>query len=108
MSSKQEESTQIAGQTFPLNDARPTRRPLNKWLGMTVALILVAAVFISGVWSRVSARRTLTPETPQVALTALSVLAPKDTEPAEEIILPGNVQPFITSPIYARPTGYLR
>ena len=108
MSSKQEESTQIAGQTFPLNDARQTRRPLNKWLGMTVALILVAAVFISGVWSRVSARRTLNTETAQVALTAVSVVAPQQTGPAEEIILPGNVQPFITSPIYARTSGYLR
>jgi len=27
---------------------------------------------------------------------------------AEEIILPGNVQPFISSPIYARTNGYLR
>ena len=108
MLSKQEESTQIAGQTFPPNDVRQTRRPLNKWLGMTVALILVAAVFISGVWSRVSARRTLNAETAQVALTAVSVVAPQQTAPAEEIILPGNVQPFITSPIYARTSGYLR
>jgi RND family efflux transporter MFP subunit len=109
MLSKQEESTQITGQTFPLNDdVRQTRRPLNKWLGMTVALILVAAVFISGVWSRVSARRTLNTETAQVALTAVSVVAPQQTAPAEEIILPGNVQPFITSPIYARTSGYLR
>jgi len=43
-----------------------------------------------------------------VALTAVSVVSPKQTAPAEEIILPGNVQPFITSPIYARTNGYLR
>src|SRR6202040_3931224 len=29
------------------------------------------------------------------------------TTPAQEIILPGNVQPFIPSPIYARTNGYL-
>jgi RND family efflux transporter MFP subunit len=108
MSSKQEESTQIGGPTFPLNDVRQTRRALNKWLGMAIAFILVAAVFISGVWSRVSARKTLNAETAQVALTAVSVVTPQQTAPAEEIVLPGNVQPFITSPIYARTSGYLR
>jgi RND family efflux transporter MFP subunit len=105
---KTENSTQIGGQTFPLNDVRQTRRPLDKWLGIAIAFILVAVVFISGVWSRVSARKTLNAETAQVALTAVSVVTPKQTAPAEEIILPGNVQPFIASPIYARTSGYLR
>jgi RND family efflux transporter MFP subunit len=108
MLSKQEESSQIAGQTLPLNDVRQTRRPVNNWLGMTIVFILVAVVFISGVWSRVSARKALNAETAQVALTAVSVVTPQQTAPAEEIILPGNVQPFITSPIYARTSGYLR
>jgi len=105
---KTENSTQIGGQTLPLPDVRATGRPLNKWLGMTIAFILVAAVFISGVWSRVSARKALNAETAQVALTAVSVVTPQQMAPAEEIILPGNVQPFITSPIYARTSGYLR
>jgi RND family efflux transporter MFP subunit len=105
---KIENSSQIAGQTFPLNDVRQTRRPLNKWLGIAIAFILVVAVFISGVWSRVSARKALNAETAQVALTAVSVVTPQQSAPAEEIILPGNVQPFITSPIYARTSGYLR
>ena len=38
----------------------------------------------------------------------MSVVSPKQTAPADEIILPGNVQPFITSPIYARTNGYLK
>jgi RND family efflux transporter MFP subunit len=38
----------------------------------------------------------------------VSVVSPKQTTPAEEIILPGNVQPFITSPIYSRTSGYLK
>jgi RND family efflux transporter MFP subunit len=36
------------------------------------------------------------------------VVSPKRTSPADEIILPGNVQPYISSPIYARTNGYLR
>src|SRR5258708_40159863 len=105
---KTENSTQIGGQTLPLKDVEKTRHPVNRWLGMAVALLLVAAVYISGVWSRVSARKTLNAETAQVALTAVSVVTPQQMAPAEEIVLPGNVQPFITSPIYARTSGYLR
>jgi RND family efflux transporter MFP subunit len=36
------------------------------------------------------------------------MVSPKRTTPAEEIILPGNVQPYISSPIYARTNGYLK
>jgi RND family efflux transporter MFP subunit len=41
-------------------------------------------------------------------LPAVSVVSPKQSAPTDEIILPGNVQPFITSPIYARTNGYLK
>jgi len=108
MLSKQEDSTQIVGQAFPLSDAGQTRRPMNTWLGVALALILVTALLLSGIWSRVSARKTLNAETAQLAIPAVSVVSPQQTAPAEEIILPGNVQPFITSPIYARTSGYLR
>ena len=58
--------------------------------------------------SRVKARANLQTETVQVAVTKVSVVTPKRTAPAQEIILPGNVQPFISSPIYARTNGYLK
>src|SRR5450755_3511491 len=66
---------------------------------LIVALVAVGAILSSGIWSRVKARTTLKTETAQVALTAVSVVSPKQTALAQEIILPGNVQPFITSPI---------
>src|SRR5229473_354304 len=85
------------------------REPSHKnWLVLAIALLAVAALLVWGIWSRVSASATLRAETAQVALTAVSVVSPKQTAPAQEIILPGNVQPFITSPIYARTNGYLR
>jgi RND family efflux transporter MFP subunit len=71
-------------------------------------LIVVGAILATGIRSRVKARTKLTTETAKVALTAVSVVSPKQTAPAQEIILPGNVQPFITSPIYARTNGYLK
>ncbi len=98
---------QIAPQTVPAN-AEAANRSHKHWLVLAIALVAVAALLISGIWSRVRTRAALDRETAQAALTAVSVVSPKRTAPADEIILPGNVQPYITSPIYARTNGYLK
>src|SRR5258708_10312747 len=59
-------------------------------------------------WSGVKAGNTVNKDRAQAALPSVSVVSPKRTAPADEIILPGNVQPFITSPIYSRSPGYLK
>jgi RND family efflux transporter MFP subunit len=107
MSQQTEEKKEIGRQTLPSNDAG-TKRPFRRWLVLTIAVVGVATLLISGIVSRVRARTTLKAETAQVALTAVSIITPKQTAPAEEIILPGNVQPFINSPVYARTNGYLK
>ncbi len=89
-------------------EVRERSRSRKHWLVLAIALIAVATLLIWGIWSRVSASTALRAETAQTALPAVSVVSPKQTAPAQEIILPGNVQPFITSPIYARTNGYLR
>jgi RND family efflux transporter MFP subunit len=96
------------GHDATMNDAGRGKRSRKSWLLAAIVLIVVGAVLASGIWSRVRARTALTAETAKVALTAVSVVSPKQTAPAQEIILPGNVQPQITSPIYARTNGYLR
>lgn len=103
-----EERRQIDKQSPLLNSTEPEKRPRKAWIVLTVAAVAVAAVFVTGVWSRVRSRSTLNTETAQVAVTAVSVVAPQKTAPAQELILPGNVQPFITSPVYARTNGYLQ
>src|SRR5437016_13084890 len=108
MSRETEERKQIGGQTLPWNDVGRRQRPRRQWLSLAIALIAVAALLVSGIWSRVRARTMLKAETEQVALTAVSVVLPKQAASAQEIILPGNVQPFITAPIYARTNGYLK
>jgi RND family efflux transporter MFP subunit len=92
----------------PLNSAPSEKRPRKLWLVTAIAVLAVAGLLLSGIWSRVRARKSLDKETVQVAVQAVSVISPKRTAPAQEIILPGNVQPFITSPIYARTNGYLK
>ena len=108
MSQQTEEKKTTSGPALPSNDAARRQHELRRWVALAVALLVVAALLASGIWSRVKARTTLKAETAQVALTPVSVVFPKQTAPAEEIILPGNVQPFITSPIYARTNGYLK
>jgi RND family efflux transporter MFP subunit len=108
MSQQAEQKKDVGVQTPPPNDVGRSQSPYKRWLSLAIALIVVAALLISGILSRVRARTSLKAETAQVALTAVSVVSPKQAEPAQEIILPGNVQPFITSPIYARTNGYLK
>jgi len=94
--------------SLPMISVEVRERSPKHWLGMAIAVVVVAALLASGIWSRIKARATLKAETNQAALTAVSVVSPKATAPADELILPGNVQPFITSPIYARTNGYLK
>jgi RND family efflux transporter MFP subunit len=108
MSPQTEDTKRIDPQTPPLNHVEAGKRSRKSWLLLTIVVIVVGGLLASGIWSRVKARTTLSAETSQVALTAVSVVSPAQTAPAEEIILPGNVQPFITSPIYARTNGYLK
>jgi len=93
---------------FPLNDVAVMKRPRKTWVVLTIALIVVATLLASGIYSRVKARNALNEETVRAALPSVSVVSPKQTAPAEEIILPGNVEPYISSPIYSRTNGYLK
>jgi RND family efflux transporter MFP subunit len=99
---------QIGGQSLPVSEISVEKRPRKGWAVLVIALVVVATLLASGIWYRVRARTTLSAETARVALPAVSVVSPKQAAPSEEIILPGNVQPFITSPIFARTNGYLR
>ena len=108
MSQQTEEKKQIGGQANPPNDAGRKQNPFRRWLGVAIAVGVIAVLLVTDILSRVRARTKLKAETNQVALTSVSVVVPKQTAPAEEIILPGNVQPFITSPVYARTNGYLK
>src|ERR1700730_9855151 len=108
MSSQTEDVKQTAGQSVQSNDVGVGKHSYKQWLALLIAVIVTAALLIAGIWSRVRASAKLRSETSQVALTAVSVVSPARTTPAQEIILPGNVQPYITSPIYSRPNGYLQ
>ena len=103
-----EDRQQIGEQSHRPDQAAAGRHSRRAWLALALAVCAVAALLVSGIWSRVKAGATLRAETAQAAVPAVSVVSPKQTAPADEVILPGNVQPYITSPIYARTNGYLK
>jgi RND family efflux transporter MFP subunit len=72
-----------------------------------IALAIVAAVVIAGVVPRLKAKAALKTETNENAVPTVNVMHPKLGAPQNEVILPGNMQAFNDSPIYARTNGYL-
>ena len=92
----------------PLTHRNAGKQSPRRWLAALVIALIVAAILIFGIRSRVKAESNLRTVTAQMAVPSVSVVKPKQTASAQEIILPGNVQPFISSPIYARTDGYLK
>ncbi|HET6180365.1 MAG TPA: efflux RND transporter periplasmic adaptor subunit [Candidatus Sulfotelmatobacter sp.] len=103
--SEVQEQVEMGTTTNPNN---PSRRW--NWYWLMVASIGIAVIWAlaSGIRSRVKAATALETVTAQMAVPSVAVVAPKRTAAAQEIILPGNIQPFITSPIYARTDGYVK
>lgn len=89
----------------PVNRGQHSGR---RWLVASSIVIVVAGVLAFGIWSRVKAEASLRTVTAEMAVPSVSVVQPKAAAPADEINLPGSIQPFISSPIYARTDGYLK
>jgi RND family efflux transporter MFP subunit len=89
------------------NDSGSGRPKHHIWIAI-LAFVLVVALVVSGILPRIQARATLHKETEEMALPTVAVVQPTRSAPAQEIVLPANVQAFIDAPIYARTNGYLR
>lgn len=77
-------------------------------LALIVLLAIAAVIVSSGIVPRLRARKTLAQQTDIAAEPVIAVIHPKRETPAEEVILPGNIQAFVDAPIYARTNGYLK
>ena len=99
---------QIVSQDVRSDNKPEPSRPRRRWLVAALAVAAAAVVYISGVLPRVKARDTVRKETELMAVPTVSVVQPKRSAPVQEIVLPANVQPYISSPIYARTNGYLK
>ncbi len=80
-------------------------------LGLLVFLVAAGALgyFIyKGIHARVEAATSLRQDTRQAAISTVLVVRPKPSGLTEEVVLPGNIQAFTDTPIYARTNGYLK
>jgi len=82
--------------------------PRRGWIIVLIVFLVFAGILVSGILERIHTSAALRGETADMAVPTVSVVAPKRAAPLQEITLPGNVQPFTQSPIFARTNGYLK
>jgi RND family efflux transporter MFP subunit len=76
---------------------------------LAIVLVVVLGILIFGMRSSILAEAKLPRSVPaQLAVPSVSVTQPKPAPSSQESVLPGNIQPFISSPIFARTDGYLK
>jgi RND family efflux transporter MFP subunit len=78
------------------------------WLVFAAILAGIVFAVMSGLKARATATQTLAQTTNESATTLVSTTHPALSAPTQEVVLPGNMQPYTESPIYARTSGYLK
>src|SRR5689334_17714656 len=73
-----------------------------------IAAALILAALALGIVPRLAAHRALAQQTAALAEPTVSVMRPQPAPDLQEILLPGDVEAFRQTPIYARASGYLR
>src|SRR5579862_5660748 len=69
------------------------------WLRVVSVLVTVSGILTLGIHSRIKAAADVRALTEQLAVPSVSTARPQQAASAQELVLPGNVQPFISSPI---------
>jgi len=98
-------------QTEPERSAAPREPKSGSKHGVlitVIVLVIIAAVVAGGIVPRLRAKEALKKTTYDLAVPTVNVARPKQGAPQTEIVLPGNMQAFTDSPIYARTNGYLK
>ena len=73
-----------------------------------VALVVAVVVAVLGIVPRLRARTKLQQQTDALAAPDVVVAKPQMGAPSQEVVLPGNIEAYIDSGIYARTDGYLQ
>jgi len=85
-----------------------TRRVRYRWLAVAAIVAVFAAALVWGILPRLEATAALKKETQALNIVTVSVIKPRPGAVSQELILPGNMQAFVDTPIYARTNGYLK
>ena len=88
-------------------DRAPIPAPRRRIVVGIVAAAILAALAI-GIVPRTFARRALAEQTAAMAEPTVAVMRPQAAPEMQEILLPGDIEAFQQTPIYARASGYLK
>ena len=108
MQSQTQSAAPLPEPRTPLQVVKAPRTSKRGWLIVGAILLVFAGIFLYGVLRRRSTGATVRAETAQMAVPSVAVASPQRSAPSQEIVLPGNVEPFVSAPIYSRTNGYLR
>jgi RND family efflux transporter MFP subunit len=97
----------VSRQAKPPRDSRGSRAATGLLLAALVVLIAGFVVF-RGIRARIQTAAAVKNETLALAVPTVSVIHPRPGTLQDEVVLPGNIQAFVDSPIYARASGYLK
>lgn len=87
--------------------AREGGRPL-RWIVLALAVMVLSAALAAGLLPRLSAKEELRKQVRELNVPAVAVITPKRGEAVHELVLPGNIEAYVDTPIYARTNGYLK
>lgn len=79
-----------------------------RWIALTLAVLALAAALAAGLLPRLSAKEELRKQARELNVPAVAVIAPRPGESVHELVLPGNIEAYVDTPIYARTNGYLK
>src|SRR5580704_782174 len=100
--------TQLASGTLPPNRPPSRARTMRVVVLLILAALIIAGVVFWGIKSRIQTAAAVKETTRELAIPSVSVIHPKPGGVKDEVVLPGNIQAFTDSPIYARSSGYLK
>jgi RND family efflux transporter MFP subunit len=94
-------------QSSPLSPPSKAKRR-RRWLWLSLLVLIVSLLFLRAVIEKISANREAVRTTNEAAHISVHIVHPQIHSAQKEIVLPGSVQAFSTTPIYARTSGYLK
>jgi RND family efflux transporter MFP subunit len=103
------EANEMQTKSAPAAETQPETGSRHRAIVIVAAVLACAGLAIAfGIHSRAEAEAALVRDTQASAVPTVSIVHPTPGSASQEIALPGNTQPYIDTPIYARTNGYLR
>ncbi len=91
---------------------KPAKLPAVIWVSLALIFCAIAGAIFYGISKGITARTLaatdLKRQTLEMAVPEVTVVHPKMGAPAEEVVLPGNAQAYVATPVFARTSGYLK